>query len=148
MPAPLQAPRGFTLIEMLCVVALMAILSAVAYPGFQGVVQKTRRADAWTAITQVQQAQERYRSNHVVYGSLADIGRSSLTPGGHYTLRMSATSAIGYTLTAVATGPQAGDHPCRWLTLTVQGLHVTQASGPDAHVANAPPLNRQCWGPA
>jgi type IV pilus assembly protein PilE len=145
---PAQPSQGFTLIEMLCVMAIMAILSSVAYPGFQGVVQKTRRADAWTAIVQVQQAQERYRSNHVAYGSLADIGRASLTPGGHYTLRMTATSATGYTLAAVATGAQAGDRHCRWLTLTVHGLHITQASGADAEVTNASPLNRQCWGPA
>jgi type IV pilus assembly protein PilE len=142
---PRRAAAGFTLVEMLIAVAVASILSSVAYPSFQGTLHKARRADALVALMQVQAAQERWRSNHRSYGSLAEIGARDVSSAGHYTLRVLSADPDRYELVAVATGSQARDTACRHLKLTLDGASVTHASGSDALVANATAANRRCW---
>ena len=137
--------RGFTLIELMLVVAVAGVLSGVAYPSFVGQMQKVRRADALVAMLQVQASQERWRANNVSYGSLAQIGVAAVSLAGHYTLQETSSDETGYAVQAVANGPQAQDAQCRILTLRADGANVTYASGPDVAVANAVALNRQCW---
>lgn len=137
--------QGFTLIELMLVVAVAGVLSGVAYPSFMGQLQKIRRADAMVAVLQVQAAQERWRANNQAYGELAEIGVSAASAAGHYTLQINAPSATGYEIVAAATGSQAHDTPCRTLRLRVDGGNLVQASGADAATTNAPQQNRQCW---
>lgn len=137
--------RGFTLIELMLVVAVAGVLSGVAYPSFMGQLQKIRRADAMVAILQVQAAQERWRSNNPSYATLAEIGVAANTAAGHYTLQVSAPSANGYEIVAAATGVQVHDTHCRNLRLRVDGGNLVQASGADATTSNASSQNRQCW---
>lgn len=137
--------QGFTLIELMLVVAVAGVLSGVAYPSFMGQLQKIRRADAMVSILQVQAAQERWRANNLDYGTLTEIGVAATSAAGHYTLQISAPSANGYEIVAVATGIQAHDTPCRSLRLRVEGGNLIQASGVDAATTNAPQQNRQCW---
>lgn len=137
--------QGFTLIELMLVVAVAGVLSGVAYPSFMGQLQKIRRADAMVAVLQIQAAQERWRSNNLAYGALAEIGVSAASAAGHYTLQVNAPSATGYEIVAAATGSQAHDTPCRTLRLRVEGGNLVQASGADAATTNAPQQNRQCW---
>ncbi len=137
--------RGFTLIELMLVVAVAGVLSSVAYPSFMGQLQKIRRADAMVSILQVQAAQERWRSNNLSYGTLAEIGVSATSAAGHYTLQLSAPTATGYDILASATGSQAHDTNCRNLRLRIAGGNLVQASGGDAATSNAAPQNRQCW---
>jgi type IV pilus assembly protein PilE len=136
---------GFTLIELMCAVAITGILSSVAYPSYQAVVQKTRRCDALVAMMQLQMAQERFRSNNASYGSLSDIGVAETSPARHYALSVIATSASGYEARAWANGSQASDSACRYLKLTVDGFNVSHASGPDAHHSNSMQANKKCW---
>ena len=80
LPPPRQASRGcrgaagFTLIELMIAVAVVGVLSSTAYPTFVDQVQRARRSDAIVTVMQLQWAQERWRSNSTVYGSLAEIG--------------------------------------------------------------------------
>ncbi len=144
--AAARARRGFTLIEVLVVVAISALLAGVAYPSFHAQLLKARRIDALAALMQAQLAQERWRSHSTHYGSQAEIGMPATSSAGHYALQVTAHTPDGYALSATATGAQSRDAACRHLQLRAAGADLVYASGPDASAANAATTNRQCWG--
>jgi type IV pilus assembly protein PilE len=119
---------------LLIVVAIAAILAAIAYPSFQNSIRKSRRADAVATLTQVQQAQERWRSNNPSYAGNAvlssphptGLGVSATTEKGYYTVAISGESATGYTVTATPVNgkSQAEDAGCTPLALTVVNGNV------------------------
>lgn len=137
---------GFTLVELLCVVALAAVLALIAYPAYRGALYKTRRAEALSALLQLQLAQERFRANHASYATLAQLGLPAVSPQGHYRLAVAAAGPAGYQLLASAQGAQGADSECRHLHLSVAGGSITHSSGPDATTSNPDAQNRRCWG--
>ena len=137
--------RGFTLIELMAVVALTGVLTSLALPSFEAQLLRARRSDALVSMMQLQGAQERWRSNGARYGSLLDIGASSVSQGGHYTLQVISADEDGYDMLATANGSQARDAGCRNLALRMVGANPVYASGPDAAVANSASLNARCW---
>ena len=137
--------RGFTLIELMIAVAIAGVLGSVTYPTFQGALHKSHRSEALVALMQLQAAQERWRSNHRSYGTLAEIGTAATTSGGRYTLQVDAIGEDGYDAIATAAGSQARDAACRVLRLRIDGATVLQASGRDATVSNTAAQNRRCW---
>lgn len=136
---------GFSLVELLCALAVGAVLAGLSYPSFQRAVLKARRADGLAALMQLQQAQERHRANHSSYGDLAALKQNAVSPRQHYLLSISHATASGYRLQAQAQGAQQADTACRHLQLRVDGLNQTHESGPTAALANTPEENRQCW---
>lgn len=134
--------RGFTLIELMIVVAVIAILAAIALPSFLGQVRKSRRADAQATIQQIALKEERFRADNPGYSSTwTDLGGNPNTyNGAFYTWAIVTTAAAPptYTLTATATGGQAGDKAlgtsCATLTYGVD------ASGQVNYGTNA-----ACW---
>ena len=142
----LRMQSGFTLIELMIVVAVVAILAAIAYPSYVDSVRKARRSEAIAALGAIQQAQERYRSNNTSYaGSLDDLPAprqaSPTSPGGYYALNVSDGSATGYTATATATstGNQNQDAACK--SLSVQMTNGTIVYGKDGTATSA----KECW---
>lgn len=126
---------GFTLVELLIAVAVLAILAAIAFPGLQGQVRKGRRADAREALVNIQNAQEDWRGVNTTYAStVAALGLATTSQKGYYTLAVSGASATGYTLTATAAGTQTADTSCPTITVTVAGGATTY--GP----------SNGCWG--
>lgn len=121
---------GFTLIELMVVVAVVGLLAVVAVPGYQDYVRKARRADGKAALLRIQLQQEKWRAGHLTYGAdLAAIGVSATSTDGHYTLTLSGATEAGYTATATAGTRQSGDKvgatSCATLTLVANGNEAT-----------------------
>lgn len=82
--------RGFTLIELMIVVAVIAILAAIAYPSYMDSVRKGWRAEARAALMQEMQQQERFYTQVSSYKTPVFKADSGDTPGGgKYTLEAS-----------------------------------------------------------
>jgi len=118
---------GFSLIELLTALAIVAILATVTVPSFSGLVAKSRRSDAVSALLKVQLAQERWRADHFSYAAdLSDLGRtSSMSPDGYYRLRVTHADATGFLVVAQPLGPQQGDI-CGTFAIDSSGPHYAQ----------------------
>lgn len=123
--------RGFTLIELMITVAIVAILAAIAYPSYQEYVRKSRRVDAKNALLDVASRQERYYSVNNKYALLAtELGYTGIWPysvpssGSNSYYQLSVTSTDGgktWTATATPTGAQAADTACKNFTIDDKG---------------------------
>jgi type IV pilus assembly protein PilE len=137
--------RGFTLIELMICVAIVGVLSSIAYPAFSSTMVSTRRSDALLALMKVQLLQERFRSEHPRYGELSQLGLGSTSASRHYEIALIERSADSYVVRASAIGSQQQDTRCRHLRLSVDGLNVVYASGATEAADNAAALNNRCW---
>ncbi len=121
-----RSVRGFTLIELVIVLAVVAILAAVAVPSYQNQIRASRRAEAREALMYIQAAQERWRSSNASYAAtVAALGLSTTSADGNYALTVTGASATGYTATATAQARQASDSACAAITVVVAGTAMT-----------------------
>jgi len=115
--------RGFTLIELMIVVAIVAILAGLSYPSYQKYMWETRRSDAYTALARIADLQERfYLQNRTYTTDITQLGGANSVEG-YYNLSVTAADNNTYTLQAdaVAGGPQATDAGCTTLNLNQAG---------------------------
>ena len=118
--------NGFTLIELMIAVAVVGILLAVALPSFMDSIRKGRRSEAFTALSALQQAQERWRSNRPGYTSdlstATGLNVPAISTGGHYTISVPTASATATGYEAIANGSassQVNDSQCAKLGVKV-----------------------------
>jgi type IV pilus assembly protein PilE len=120
--------RGFTLIEVMIVAAVLAILAAIAIPSYQEQVRKGRRADALAAINETAQALERFYTLNNTYAGyqLRDVERQSPRTGDviFYDITLVST-ANSYTITAT---PRQED---RCGAFSIDNLGNRSAASPD-----------------
>ncbi len=132
---------GFTLIEVMIVVAIIAVLSAIAFPSYTEYVMRGNRAEARTALLEAQQFMERFYAANSRYTTAADANptlpaRLQNIPdaSARYTLTVTAT-INAYTLTANPAGSMAADK-CGALSVTNTGVKGRGATGPTV---------QECW---
>lgn len=109
---------GFTLMELLIAVAIIGIIGAIAFPSYQQYVQRSSRADAFSALLREADFQERmYLQNNTYSGTV----NSASTEKGLYTISVTPASATTFTVTATALGNQLNDTGCTALTMNQAG---------------------------
>ena len=136
--------KGFTLIELMIVVAVVGILSAIAYPSYTEYVRRGHRADARAGLLQAQLWMERAATATGVYPTALP---ANLTWSGdtskRYTIGFAANNTnAAFTLTAAPKnpGPQASDK-CGTYTLSNTGLR-----GANGKTSTQSGYDTDCWG--
>ena len=138
--------KAFTLIELMIVIVVVAVLAAIAIPGYQQFTLKSKRGDAMNSLLQAQILQERWRADNTAYAALADIWTNTEAGGALVSLdgfyRLSDASEVlaggptgaAYAMKAVPVGGQARDK-C--------GTFVITQNGP---LTASPWADSSCWG--
>lgn len=111
--------KGFSLIEVMIVIAIIGIIAAIAYPSYQSSVEKSRRSDAKISLTEAAALQEkRYFQFNQYTNQIGDIGGAT-SKEGFYTIAVSQPCGDSscFRLSATATGAQGGDTECLIFTL-------------------------------
>jgi type IV pilus assembly protein PilE len=111
-----RTAAGFSLVELLVVVAVVGILAAVAYPSYQEQIRSGRRAEAQSELMRLAQFMERIYSENGCYNpdedcSAETVGEPNIgIRAEHYTVDFSSgPTADAFTLQATPVGPQADD---------------------------------------
>jgi len=126
--------RGFTLIELMIVVALISILAVIAIPSYDAYVLRSNRVAAKTFLNKVALDEQRYYVNNRTYAKLSDLSgytadtigidrnQNVVTAGsGIYDITVTSFSATDFTLKATAKNRQTSDTGCTELTLDGNG---------------------------
>jgi type IV pilus assembly protein PilE len=113
--------NGFTLIELMIVVAIIGLLSLIAYPSYQEYVARGRRAEMRTILLEATQWMERHYSENFTYTqntagtaiadlfALTNFTKSPRDSGGAYTIAISAVTARTFTITATRGNAMTND---------------------------------------
>ena len=134
--------RGFTLIELMIVLAIAAILMTIAIPAFNEQMAKSRRSKGVSAVQQIALLQEKWRASNATYTtSLANLGAAAVTDDGNYALSVPAANATGFRVLATAQGAQSGDR-CGNIGYTFDG---TQPSGREITLQPTTSGQSNCW---
>lgn len=127
--------HGFTLVEIMVVVVIIAILSAVAWPAYQNYVTRSNRAAAQSCLLEQAQFMERFYTQHMSYKTSRSGGEVDLPSGGcvaqisdRYTIEIDDVDDDSYVLLATPVGVQAArDTKCGVLGVDQTGAKT--ASG-------------------
>jgi type IV pilus assembly protein PilE len=106
--------KGFTLIELMIVITILAIISAIAYPSYTKYVLRGKRAEGRAALLDAAAREERYYSDTNQYANLATALINPSSENGHYNLSV-ALGASNQTFILTAT-PNFDDPECGQLT--------------------------------
>jgi type IV pilus assembly protein PilE len=144
-----SAIAGFTLIELMIVVVIIAILASIAVPAYTNSVRKSRRTEAKTAIMDFGAREERLYATQNVYstdpgalGYTAAGGSWPVSTGKYYQIELPVITAAALTATGTtpatftvtvdpsAGSPQSSDTACATFTLTNTGLQGATGTNP------------------
>jgi type IV pilus assembly protein PilE len=130
----MKRQTGFTLIELMIVVAIIGIIASYAFPSYVESVRKANRAEAKSLMLQVANQQERYYTENNAYGALTAIGNTTAslaTDSGRHNITVTlSNSDANYIITAT---PVETDPTCGNLTLSNTGAQASSV------------VNASCW---
>lgn len=126
--------RGFTLIELMVVVAIIGILAAIAFPSYQASVLKANRTDAKASLLNAAQLLDRCFTQFNAYDATGCPDVEGPSQEGMYDITAPTLAAAAYTLTATGIGRQANDDRCSTFTLTHRGTKTATGT-----------LGNDCW---
>jgi len=129
--------RGFTLIELMITVAIIAILASIAYPSYQQHVLRTRRAVAAGCLMELAQFMERFYTTNLTYAGAAlpnTSCRADLASTYTFAFASGEPTATTFIINAAPAGAQANDTRCGTISLTQAGVK-----------ANSGTLDPTCW---
>jgi len=145
LAGPWRAGRGFTLLELMIVVALVGVLASIAYPSYTDHVRKGNRVKAQAFLMDVAQRQQNHLLVHRQYAAtLADLGVAVGTEGGALGADL-ASLATAYDLTGMNLGVVTGPPPSFNMALNPQPNSL-QASDGSLCLANTGARARYCGG--
>lgn len=131
--------QGFTLIELMIVVAIVGILAAVAYPSYAEYIRRGHRAEARAGLLQAAQWMERAATAKGTYPLVADFPAALKTvPNNRYDVSIASADGATFTLTATPKGAQVGDK-CGNYTLANTGLRGAKG-------VTTGDIVTECWG--
>ena len=129
---------GFTLIELMIVLVVLAVLTAIAYPSYTNQVLKSRRADGIAALNRAAMQMEACRSDNASYATCDNAIHNTTSDDGFYLITAPASAtATAYSFEATPQGVQTSDVQCTKLTLDSLGTRGHTGSAPSADT---------CWG--
>lgn len=128
--------RGFTLIELMVVIAIIGILAAVAFPSYQGYVVRSNRADLQAHLMQLATSLERYKSQQVSYTGVT----LALVNGGVATYPVSGETKYNLALVLTPVGA-----PTQWTLTATPAAGSTQVGDGALRIDNQ---GRRCYNPA
>lgn len=125
MPAARGCATGYTLIELVVVVSIVALLATFAVPTYRNYLLRSHRVEAKAALLALAAAQEKFYLQQHRYASHAELdtappaglGLRAITANGSYVIAIDAVDAAGFAASATATGQQAEDTSCTVFTL-------------------------------
>jgi len=134
IPMRRRRSGGFTLIELMIAVAIVAILVSIAYPAYDDSVRKSRRGQVKADMAELAQRAERWHTvNNTYVGFWASVPTSHLVSprtGGNVAYNLTqAEAANTFTITATPTGGQTKDTRCGTLTLNQAGQKTKSGTG-------------------
>ncbi len=141
----MRRKRGFSLIELMVVLAIIAILAAIAIPSYGRYVYRAHRVDGQELLLRIANAQERFYAGNNHYGSLTDLEfNNAYSEKGYYLaafdpdIAAGSTSAQTYTAKVTPQGAQAKD-VCGPLTINDAGVKTPLATSASSAI------NGSCW---